>query len=403
MNRETIKREGTEWVKEGIISEEQLTRIMNRYERRDQSYLLVIFGVLLTSIGIFIFVFSGWSDVPQLSKVILMSLVMLTLFISGHSFFMKSRGQSKNDPYTPAHIYGISFIVLAYIFLGATLFLVIEMYDIELVNIWPLISWNLIGFLLFVFYKHPLFFVVGMFVNLYAQIYSELTFSSFSFVTFGILMTGYFYYTYIYDRPVYNHVFSIVLIIQGFIYALLHLHQYYWYMFIVLLVYALAEFIRKSHLRETLMYTCVVNVFLFKMYEVFFTQNSFFQENVTLQTSFFVALGTLMVIVAISKWMHNRTLEFVDFILFIPFFVFPFPYLWIILSMFGYSLYVLITGFQQQLDERIKLGTIIFILSTFTVYTEFAWEAFNKSLFFLIGGALLFLLSYILEKKRRNA
>src|SRR5699024_2222876 len=311
-------------------------------------------------------------------------LVMLTLFICGHSFFMKSRKQSEEDPYTPAHIYGISFIVLAYIFFGATLLLVIQMYHINLVNIWPLISWNIIGFLLFILYKHPLFFVVGILVNLYAQIYSELAFSSFSFVILGILIIGYFYYTYIYDRPLYNYFFSIILIIQGFIYTLFHLDQYYWYMFIVFLVYAIAEFVRKSHLKVTLMWVSIINIFLFKMYETFFSQELFFHENITLQTSFFIALAILMVIVGISKWKNNRTIEFVDVMLFIPFFVLPLSYLWIILSMFVYSLYVLITGFQQQLDERIKLGIIIFILSTFTVYIQYAWKTFNKSLFFLI-------------------
>src|SRR5699024_6432799 len=111
----------------------------------------------------------------------------------------------------------------------------IQIYQINIVNIWPLIIWNIIGLLFFMLYKHPLLFVVGILINLYAQIYSEMTFYTFSFTTLGILIIGYFYYTYKYDHPLYNYFFSIILIVQGFIYTIFHFEQYYWYMFIVFL------------------------------------------------------------------------------------------------------------------------------------------------------------------------
>ena len=48
------------------------------------------------------------------------------------------------------------------------------------------------------------------------------------------------------------------------------------------------------------------------------------------------------------------------------------------------------------------LGTVAFLFSTFNVYIQYAWDALNKSLFFFIGGVLLFLISFIFERQRRR-
>src|SRR5699024_9252277 len=64
--------------------------------------------------------------------------------------------------------------------------------------------------------------------------------------------------------------------------------------------------------------------------------------------------------------------------------------------------FYLIYGFQQKNQANIMVGTITFLLSTFTAYVQYAWEALNKSLFFIIGGLLLFGISFILERLRRK-
>src|SRR5699024_1225511 len=152
----------------------------------------------------------------------------------------------------------------------------------------------------------------------------------------------------------------------------------------------------------------------------------------------------------------KKLYKLIEISLFIPLFFLPFNYVYIILSMFFFSLFYLIYGFQQKIQanimvgiitfilfklfftfqyvcfdiyklfifflvfiyiyllfyliygfkkknkENIMFGTITFLLSTFTAYVQYAWEALNKSLFFIIGGLLLFGISFVLERLRRK-
>src|SRR5690625_2792817 len=90
MNRSRLKKEGKKWVQDGIITEDQFEEILQKYIQKDQSYLLILFAVLLMSIGILIFVFSDWAQVPAISRIIMMSICMLALYAAGHYFYTKS-------------------------------------------------------------------------------------------------------------------------------------------------------------------------------------------------------------------------------------------------------------------------------------------------------------------------
>src|SRR5699024_8195096 len=106
----------------------------------------------------------------------------------------------------------------------------------------------------------------------------------------------------------------------------------------------------------------------------------------------------MIIYVIISKKLY----KLIGISLFIPLFFLPFNYVYIILSMFIFSLFYLIYVFQQKTQANIMVGTITFILITFTAYLQYACEALNKSLFFIIGGLLLFGISFVLERLRRK-
>src|SRR5690625_3214133 len=134
MNKGKLRKEGEKWVNDGIITDEQLEAILNNYVKRDQSYLLVLFAVFLMGIGVLIFIFSDWAQVPHLSRLSVMVISMLILYIAGHYFYNRSSGKNAElnnpvslvDPDRRSQIYGISFIVLGFIFFGATLFLILN-------------------------------------------------------------------------------------------------------------------------------------------------------------------------------------------------------------------------------------------------------------------------------------
>ena len=410
MNKGKLRKEGEKWVKDGIITDKQLEAILNNYVKKDQSYLLVLLAVLLIGIGILIFIFSDWAQVPHVSRLSVMVIFMLFLYIAGHYFYYRSLGKNAElnnsqsfdfDPNRRFHIYGISFIVLGYIFFGATLFLILNMYQVNFFNVWPFIIWSVIGLLLYSVYEISLLFVIALLITIFSQVYSAFAFSSFNLIVFLIFIFGYFHYVFHRAKPVINYIFAIGLSIQILVATLVELEQYYWFIFFTLLMYMLGEVIPKIALKQALIYVSLLSIFIFKMYESFLLQEDYFLNDLVMAPSFFIALGIVWIGAFLYEWRRNRS-ELINLLLFVPFFFIPYSYIFIILSMFIFSIYWLIVGFQSKNNDKTIIGIISFLISTFTVYIQFAWETLNKSLFFLLGGLLLFVISFIFEKKRRK-
>ncbi len=412
MNKTKLKKEGKKWVKDGIITDEQLEAILSKYVKRDQSYLLVLFAVLLMSIGILIFVFSDWAQVPNLTRLSVIVIFMLILYVAGSYFYSRNLNLRKNtelsnsksfdyDSNRHFQIYGISFILLGYILFGAILFLIINMYQVNLFNVWPFIIWSIVGLLLYSVYEVYSLFVIALLITVFGQLYSALAFSSFNLIIFFIFVFGYFYFVLRRNNPFYNYVFAIGLAIQILVATIVALEQYYWFIFLTLLLYILGKIIPKTALRNSLIYVSLLSIFIFKMYESFLVQEEYFVNDLVIEPGFFIGLGIVWIGAFIYEWRWNKS-ELINLLLFIPFFFIPYSYIFIILSMFLFAIYWLIIGFQSNRDDKTIIGIISFLISTFTVYIQFAWETLNKSLFFLLGGILLFVISFILEKQRRK-
>lgn len=397
LNKQELKKEAERWVKDGIINETQLEQILSRYETKDKSYLLVLFAVLLISIGILIFAFSEITQVSALFRVILMMAFMTILYFIGHRVYERSKNL------TTKHIYGISFIILGYMFFGATLLLIINIYEVTLFNIWPLIIWSFIGILLYTLYEHPYILILGLIISIVSQIYSALEFNSFDFVMFILFVLGYFHYVFHHQNKLFSYIFSIGLSIQLVLLTTIEIEQYYWFLVFSMALYGLALVMTKPILKRALFYISIWTVLLFRMYESFMLQEEYFASEIDMQPLFFVVWAIVAIILIGLIWLKQSKLELIDFILFLPFFFLPYHYIFIIVTMFVFSVYWLIIGFQRNIHEKIVIGIGSFLISTFTVYIQFAWETLNRSLFFLIGGFLLFIISFFFERKRRTS
>lgn len=400
MNRDKLKKEGKKWVQEELITKEQLNKILATYEKKDQSYILILLAALLVSIGILIFAFSDWTEVSPLVRISFLLVPMIALYVIGHHFFQQNKEETERSKHSS--VLGVSFIILGYVFFGATLLLIINMYNVTLHSVWPLIIWSVIGLFLYVVYEHRFLFVVGIVINISSQIISGLSFSSFSILIFLIFFVGYFHYAFHRENRLFSYLFAIGLSIQLLVFTMISSQAYYWLICLFLLMYVVGELMPKASLKKALMTISLFSIFIFKMIESFLLQDTYFLRELEIQGLFFVVLGIVWIATLVLKLRHHNQLELIDLLLFIPFFFLPNAYIFIIVSMFIYSLFWLINGFQRQRDDKVQIGIMTFIFSTFTVYIQFAWETLNKSLFFLIGGILLFVLSFILERTRRK-
>src|SRR5699024_1762942 len=119
------------------------------------------------------------------------------------------------------------------------------------------------------------------------------------------------------------------------------------------------------------------------------------------QPSFFILYSFLFLGVLLLMLIFNRK-ELITLILFVPVFFIPYAHVLIIISLFIYSIYWIIYGFQKDETNKMVLGIFTFLLSIFTVIVQYACETINKSLFFLVAGLILFGISLLIERRRQD-
>ena len=398
MNKAKIAREGEKGVEDGNISEEQLESILNTYQQKDYRYLLVLFATLLVSIGVLIYVISDWAQVSNSIRIGIMVVSMVVLYSFGAYYYRRHEQQTDMYP----QIVSMSFLLLGYVFFGATILLLIHLYDVIILSAWPYAIWGIVGLLLYFLYPHQLTFLSGLVIIIYGQIYSSLVFDQFNVYIFIIFLLGFLIVAYRYNSYLYSVSIAIGFVIHSLVATSMLTNEYYWFILFMFILYALSEFISRQKLKQSLFYVSVFSIFIFKTSETFMLQEDYFPNELIYESVFFIILGIGIFGMIFYSFFTKESVKLVDISLFIPLFFLPYHYLIIILSMFFFSLFYLIYGFQRGIQSRIVIGIVTFLLSAFTVYIQYAWEALNKSLFFIIGGLLLFGISFVLEKLRRN-
>ncbi|SET14168.1 Uncharacterized membrane protein [Oceanobacillus limi] len=390
MNKTKLKQEGKKWVAEGIISEQQLERILETYKQKDPNFIIIVFAVLLTGLGFLTFIMSDWAQVAHFSRVFVILAAIVGLYILGDILYRKR-----------SELLGVSFVILGYIVFGAGMLLILNIYTVELFSAWPFLIWSVIGLLLYFIYEHKLIFVVGLLVTTAGQIYSGMEFASFSWLILIVFIVGYTHFVYHHANYVFSYLFAISFSLQMVVLTIANAYEYYWLIVLFLALYVIGELLPKEILKKTFQYISLLSIFLFGMYQSFLLQESFFIQDMNLQTSFIIVWGLAILGTVILKLLTRSQLELIDLVLFLPICYLPFSYVLGLVSLFIFSIAWLLLGYRKEDHEKVLLGTVSFLLSTFTVYIQFGWDAMNKSLFFLVGGILLFSISFFLEKQRR--
>lgn len=391
MNKSKLQKEGKKWIEADIISEEQLEQILALYSKKDPHFVLTVFAILLTGLGFLTFIFSDWAQVPHISRVLIVIIVMLGLYITGDILHRKG-----------SILYGVSFILLGYIVFMAGLFLTIHIYQVSLFSAWPLVICSLVGMLLYALYEHRFLFVVGIGVLTIGQIYSGINFHSFDMWLFIFLMLGFTYFTYRHVHVLYSYLLAASFSIHVLVFVLTGDYQYYWLIVGFLLLYLVGLFDIKPALKQAFRHVSLLSIFLFGMFQSFLLQDDYFVSHIEIQISFFIIWFLMMCVVSGLIYYRQDQTAFMNLVLFLPVFILPLSYIMALVSLFLFSLGWLMIGYQREDGEKVLLGTFAFLLSTFTAYIQFAWDALNRSLFFLIGGILLFTISIIFERQRRR-
>lgn len=387
MNLSKLEKEGKKWVDQGIISEEQLNMILNNYPKKDANILVVLFAVLLTGLALITFIFSDWAQVAHLSRVIVILSFTLFLYILGDQLYRRQQT-----------LYGVSFILLGYIGFSASLFLVINNYNLILHSSWPFIVLTIVGLLLYTIYSHVYLYYISLIALTIGQLYGE-----FSYVLFILLIIGFSYFAFRYTSKLTPHFFGVSLVINLIALATSFSAYYYWFIIYMFIFYIIAELTFKKEVANVFKFISLSSIFLFNVFQAFYFQEDYILDgNLELSGLFLVVLLILFGGFILIKRITFKRADYIYLILFIPTLYLPYPLLMTIILLFVFSSALLIVGYKKDYRQLITYGTLAFLLSTLTVYIEYAWEVMNKSLFFLIGGLILFSFSFILERNRRK-
>ncbi|HLR42564.1 MAG TPA: DUF2157 domain-containing protein [Pseudogracilibacillus sp.] len=397
MRRHTVERESEKWVEKSIITEAQREEIVALYPEDARQNIFALFAVIFISIGILIFALSDVSFMSTMIKVVLLLAVSTVFYLVGSNFYAREQKQAmKWKSY-----YGISFILIAYFFFGATLLVVIQDYHIQLFSAWPFMIWSFIGIILCYLFENKYMYAFSIIITLLSQVFSALSFSSFSYLLLLLFILGYVPIVSRKETKSFSYYFSIGLSLQFILLSIHEIENYYWMFVFILLMYLFAHVITEQVFAKALTTVSIWTVLLYRMFESFYVQESYVFDEMTMQASFFISLAILLLASIALHWRQNR-LAIMDLILFLPVFILPFPYVWVIVVLFVYAVSSLLVGYRDGMDERMKLGIVGFVIATLTLYTQYAWESINRSLFFIIGGMILFGLSILLDRVRKK-
>ncbi len=396
MKRNRIKKEAENWLEAGVISDKQLEEIMSMYEKKDRSYIIVLLATILVSLSVIIFVLSDWAQIPDVAKIIIMTMIMVFVYVLGFYLYQKDKKQQDRNA-----LIGISFITVGYVLFGAIMLLTIAMYNVNLLSAWPFLWWSLLGLLLYIAVSHSFLINIALLVTIAGQLYSSIQIGSFYYILFLIYLIGYFHYVFHRGTRLMHYIFSLGLAGQLLLLSIIVFEQFYFFLLLLLSMFALSLILPKQLIYRRMVDVTIISLLLYKVYESLVIQDEFMMEAVQLRPGFFI-LYSLLFIVVLFILSFVRKEQRITLILFIPIFFIPYAQVFIIGTLFVYAVYLVFYSIKSDDTRSRGIGFISFFIAIVTVLLQYDWDTLTKSIIFLLTGFALFFFYVMIERKKRK-
>ncbi|RDY71485.1 DUF2157 domain-containing protein [Halobacillus sp. SY10] len=391
MNRDHLVKESKKWVENAIISEGQREQLLERYPKKQNKPVLLTFAALFIGLAFLTFVASNWSYLTDLGRMVILLASLTAFYLSGDWVYRK---KSKRV--------GTSLILIALLIFGSSIFLVGQMYHYTSYSAFPFFLWSIVAFGLFLIFKDDSFFYATLVIMTVGQLYSGLVFQHFHIWLALLFILGLGWFVLSSRKVTQLAAFGVSYTLHAVILVFSEGMPYYWLIAFFLLLYVVEDFLLEKGNVRVFKTLSILSVFTMLVLQVFFLGNEYVGELTETSLYFFLAWAILFFFSVVRSAMSSTNYYWIDLLLFVPVFRFESGDMLSLLILFLYALLWLISGYQQEVSRWVNKGTIAFLLTTFIAYFQLAWDFMDRSLFFLIGGALLFALSYFLEKKRRT-
>jgi uncharacterized membrane protein len=395
MSRKWLVREGPSWVQEGIVSSEQYERILAKYPSDRRSIgLLPIFGGLFLGLGILSFVAANWQGLPELFRILLLVAAMVGSYLGG------VRLLNRGNPNI-----GIAVVGIGLFFFGGSIILIGQMFHMIAFSAMSILIWAIAGTILTYLFKSRYLGVLSLLLTTIAQIYSLQGFNTFSIPAFVLLLAGLGVYVFQRQDRVLTFLWSSFVVIQSLMLVTSYQWNFGWFFIALLLLYTLGDWWEDVLQRWAIQIAPLAAAFIVSVTQVLINIRSEWREQFVPDPRWFVPVMVLLLAVSwYVKRLRNDQSSMPALMLFLPYFYVPDVAVSIVYLavLFVFSLYVLLRGYAKQSREQTNIGTALFLITTMVAYFKLTWSFMDKSLFFIIGGLLLLLLSWLLNYRNRK-
>ncbi|GAA4392297.1 DUF2157 domain-containing protein [Hymenobacter koreensis] len=393
MSRKFLETEGPQWVEQGIISPEQHQRLLALYPTQERAIgLLPLLGSLLIGLSVLSLVAANWQDLPEWLRLVVLIGAMVAAYAASESFLRRG--------FRPM---GIGLAGLGLIVFGAGIVLTSQMYQLVGYDVTGLLAWVVAGVVLTYLHRSRFLFLQTVAIGALAQGYSSAELSSYSYATLVLTAGGLGYYWWRRPDSLAGAALATGLLWQaGLLVGYLHI-KITWFFVPAMLVYAAGDWQLNRPAARALQGPPLVAAFLFTLGLAMFGEETSYTD--LLRPHIAAYLGVLLLVFGLSvagKRARGRLGGATDWLLLLPGFYFQGGLALAVATLvvlYAYSGSVLWRGHHEQNADRMNLGTALFVLTTMVAYFKLTWGFMDKSLFFLLGGALLLGMSWYLRRR----
>lgn len=386
-----LKDEVDEWQKDGVIEDSQAEAILRRYCIEEKGYkpgkvitALSAIAAILVGFGVILFFASNWERIPDIIKVILLLITTFCIYYAGFVL----RFEKKTYPRA-----GHSLLFLGSILVGANIFLIAQIFNTNVDSHWLFLLWFVaITPMGYFFDSKP---TVGLNILIFTY-------------WLGILIS----------TGSYRGASSPLLLYLLFGIALYSIGQ----------LHELTE--KWSGIRMVYKgfgaFFILISYFYFSIWPSFFFYNYYYGE-VKITTSEQLLMGSFAILAIASvianliqrEKLKSTRYEFYVLMSALIGWIFLFvinsypilqqnkpveTLLFIIFNLFnlGLSIGTISIGYYKNQPEFVNIGTLFFALGVMQIYITHIQGMFPTGLGLIIGGIILFLIAFYLEKKRKS-
>jgi uncharacterized membrane protein len=402
MNQKWMRNEGQKWVEEKIITADQLDLIVSRYPNKNETSkftsILPVLASILIAMGILSFIASNWSEIPPLARLSLLIIIMIGFYTTGEKHLKKGN-----------ETLGTSLNLLGIVSFGASIILLGQTFHLNAVDARLFVFWSLPAVYYLFRERHKLYFLLLTVLTIGGQLYSMSEFESFSYMLFVIFLLSIGGFVYLYPRTFESKLFAIGLSAQVLMFIMVEEINLLWFFLFGFALYTASLWIKNPTFKHPFNRLGSLIGFAFAYGLYFILTNDFTSDFEMPNPAFYLPVTVVVLALSIAlKRKENIYLHMWDLLIFIPFFYLVkvmdplFVGLVYLVVMFVYSGFMLAEGYRNESRSQINFGIVLFLLVCLMGYFNLAWAFMPKSVFFLIGGVLLFLLNAFLQRKKKR-